>query len=69
MPLGLLFCLMGLSGSIILYRDAIEASLRPALESGRRATARVGPGRSRSRCAAKVANGGTEPNQLPARCR
>jgi uncharacterized iron-regulated membrane protein len=30
LPLGLLFCLMGLSGSIILYRDAIEATLRPA---------------------------------------
>jgi uncharacterized iron-regulated membrane protein len=29
-PFGLLFCLMGLSGSLILYRDAIEAALRPS---------------------------------------
>lgn len=29
LSLGLLFCLMGLSGSLILYRDAIEAALRP----------------------------------------
>ena len=29
-PFGLLFSLMGLSGSVILYRDAIEAGLRPS---------------------------------------
>ena len=29
-PFGLLFCLMGLSGSLILYRDAIETALRPS---------------------------------------
>ncbi len=29
LTLGLLFCLMGLSGSLIVYRDSIEAALRP----------------------------------------
>lgn len=36
-PFGLLFCLMGLSGSVILYRDAIEAALRPAWKASEHA--------------------------------